>query len=196
MKKPFVLSLSFMILLVACNNNKAKTSAQTQASSDTSQSLPPGENDVIQKRMEVMKSYYPLSAEKVKALFPDSLLELKMTDYKAFNDEGYEVGEAMYGSDDGKELDVTIIDCAGEAGAGKYNIMYVGYLNTESQDDNGYKKSVRFNGDKAIESYDKKQDRYSILFLSRERLLVNVEGTKTGLDIVKQAGVNLNLKTN
>src|SRR5438045_1640801 len=98
MKKPFVLSLSIMILLVACNNNKAKTSTQTQASSDSSQSLPPGENDVIQKRLEVMKSYYPLSAEKVKALFPEDLLELKMKDYKAFNDEGYEVGEAIYGS--------------------------------------------------------------------------------------------------
>lgn len=194
MNKPFVLSVAIAILLVSCNNNKAKTSTQAQASNDTTQNLPASENDAIQKKLEEMKSYYPLSAEKVKSLFPEEFMGMKMSDYKAFNDEGYEVGEAIYTIGDGKEVDVTIQDCAGEAGAGKYNIMFVGYLNTESQDDNGYKKSVRFNGDEAIESYDKKQERYSILFLSRDRLLVNVEGEKTGLDALKQGAGTLFLK--
>jgi hypothetical protein len=196
MKNFFLLFLVFNVLF-ACNNNKAKGSDDNTARNDSMQGVTAAdESDVIQKRMEQMKQLKPLTAEQVKSLFPDELAGMKQSEYKATNSEGYEVGEAHYDSGDGKSLDVTIFDCAGEAGAGKYNIMYVGYLNTESEDNNGYKKSIRFNGDKAIETYDKKQESYSILFLSGDRLLVNVEGEHLELDAVKQAASGLNLKAN
>lgn len=195
--KNFILLLFVFHTLIACNNNKAKGPGDNAAKTDSMQGVTAAnESDIIQKRMEQMKQLNPLTAEQVKSLFPDELAGMKQSEYKATNSEGYEVGEAHYESEDGKSLDVTVFDCAGEAGAGKYNIMYVGYLNTESEDNNGYRKSIRFSGDKAIESYDKKQESYSILFLSGDRLLVNVEGEHIELDAVKQAANSLNLKVN
>ena len=191
----FILFCLLLNVLIACNNNKGKGPGSEATKSDSAQgTMPANEADAIQKTMEQMKQLKPFNADQVKALFPQELAGMKQSGYTPGNNEGYETGEARYDSTDGKALDVTVFDCAGEAGAGKYNIMYVGYLNTEAGDDNGYKKSIRFNGDKAIESYDKKQNRYSILFLSGNRLLVNVEGENMGLDEVKQSASNLNLK--
>jgi len=193
--RSFILLCLVLNSLIACNNNKTKGPADDAAKSDSAQgSMPASETDLIQKRMEQMKQLSPLSSDQVKALFPEEVAGMKQSGYTPANTEGFEVGEARYEAGDGKALDITIFDCAGEAGAGKYNIMYAGYLNTESADENGYKKSIRFNGDKAIESYEKKQGRYSILLLSGDRLLVNVEGENIELDAVKQAAGSLNLK--
>jgi hypothetical protein len=191
----FILFCLLLNALIACNNNKGKGTGTEAAKGDSAQaSMPASEADAIQKTMDQMKQLKPLSAEQVKALFPQELAGMKQSNYSPANNEGYETGEARYESGDGKAMDITVFDCAGEAGAGKYNIMYVVYLNTESEDENGYKKSIRFNGDKAIESFDKKQGRYSVLFLSGDRLLVNVEGENMTLEEVKQAASNLNLK--
>ena len=194
--KNFILPCFVIVfLLIACNNNKAKNSApQDEANSSTE--IITDSSDDVQQRLEQMKELPPLNPDQIKALFPDELAGLKRSGYSGINNEGYEIGEATYTSDDGKELQLTIFDCVGDAGVGKYNIMYLGYINTESADETGYKKPVSFNGEKAIESYEKNQDKYGILFPSGKRFLVNVEGEKTGLDTVKQAASSLNLKIN
>jgi len=181
-------------LLTACNGNKTKNPARDEAKPST-EIIADSAGD-IQQRLEQMKKLAPLSPDQIKALFPEELADLKQSDYRRINNEEYEAGEATYKSDDGKEVHLTIFDCVGEAGVGKYNIMYLGYIDMESEDESGYKKSVSFNGGKAIESYEKKEDKYGILFPSGDRLLINVEGEKTGLDAVKQAAGSLNLKIN
>ncbi|SRR5258706_5045692 len=180
-------------LLIACNSHKSKITTATDEA-QSSADLITDDTDAIQKRLEQMKKLPPLSADQVKALFPEELAGIKQSDYTRINNEGYEAGEATYHSDDGKEVHLTIFDCVGDAGIGKYNIMYQAYINMESGDENGYKKTVDFNGDKAIESYDKKEDKYGILFTSGNRLLVNAEGEKMGLDTLKQAAGGLNFK--
>jgi len=194
--KNFILPCFVTVLLsIACDSNKARNSApQDEAKSSTE--IITDSSDDVQKTLEQMKELTPLNPDQVKGLFPDELSGIKQSDYRRINNEGYEIGEATYKSDDGKELHLTIFDCVGDAGVGKYNIMYLGYINTESGDETGYKKPVSFNGEKAIESYEKNQDKYGILFPSGKRFLVSVEGEKTGLDTVKQAASSLNLKTN
>lgn len=202
--KQFILSSLFAAcLLTACNSNKSKEPAATD---DKSKDKPTtevstdntGQNpaEEIQKRLEQMKKMPALSTDQIKAMLPEELAGMKRSSFNAQSMMGYGIGEAKYKSDDGKQLNLMVYDCVGEAGAGLYNMMYWGAMNMESQDENGYKKSVSFNGGKAIETYEKSQDKYSLLFTSGDRLLVNVEGEKTGLDAVKQAAGSLNLKTN
>lgn len=181
----------FAIISLALANCGPQASKKPQTTKDTPQDIP----DASQQRLEQMKSLEPLSADKVKAMFPDELEGMKLSDYRSINGEGYETGEGSYKSDDGKELLVTVFDCVGEAGVGKYNLMYLGNLNVESKDDNSYKKTIQFNNDKAIESYEKDQDKYSLLFTAANRLLVSVEGTRTGPDIAKDAAKGLNLQS-
>jgi len=189
MKQLFLLSI-ISILLASCNNSGKPT--VTGKDSAASQPLP----DEVEQRLEQMKNLTPLSADKIKAMFPEEVEGMKLSDYRAINNEGYESGEASYKSDDGKELLITIFDCVGEAGVGKYNLMYLGSLSAESKDDNSYTKTIQFNGDKAVESYEKDDDKYSLLFPSANRLLVMIEGERTGPDIAKKAAKDLNLRPN
>jgi hypothetical protein len=103
---------------------------------------------------------------------------------------------ATYKSEDGKELKLSIFDCAGEAGAGIYSMRYWTLWNFQQEDDNGYQKTVDFNGGKAIEKYTKYNEEYGLTYMSGDRFLVNVEGEKTGLEAVKQAAGSLNIKAN
>ena len=148
----------------------------------------------MQSALEKMKKLPALSTEQLKAMLPAELMGMKRASFSANSMLGYGIGEARYKSDDGKEIKVVIYDCVGEAGAGWYSLMFWG-MNMESEDDNGYKKSTTFNGGKAIESYEKNLEKYTLTFGSGNRLLVNVEGENTGLDAVKQAAGSLNLKT-
>jgi hypothetical protein len=103
---------------------------------------------------------------------------------------------ANYKSEDGKELKVSIFDCAGEAGAGIYSLRYWTLWNFQQEDDNGYQKTVDFNGSKAIEKYRKSNEEYGLTYMSGDRFLVTIEGENTGLDLVKDAAKNLNVKAN
>lgn len=192
MKYLFILVAASLCMMVACNNNKqGNTTADTSGKKTES---PEADND--QMKTDHMKGLQGLTAEQVKTLFPEELVGLKRTDYRAINNEGYEVGEAVYTSDDGRELDLTIFDCVGDAGVGKYNIMYLSAVNTQSEDGQDYQKPVDFEGVRAIETYQAKQNRYSLLFPSGDRLLVKAEGIKTGPELVKKAAASLSLKVN
>jgi len=66
----------------------------------------------------------------------------------------------------------------------------------QSESDNGYTKTVDFDGNKAVETYDKGGDRYELTYVASDRLLVTMKGEKTGLDAVRQAAQGLKLKVN
>ena len=78
----------------------------------------------------------------------------------------------------------------------KLDHRYMGGAIYNSQGGMVLASNCSFNGNKAIEKYDKNQDQYSLMFPVSNRLMVNIEGEKIGLDAVKQAANSLNLKTN
>jgi hypothetical protein len=186
-----LIAIAFILFTVPACHNNAKTPLSEK---DSAAAL--AITDEMDNRLDQMKSLTPLSADQIRSMFPEELEGMKLSEYTPINNEGYETGEADYKSDDGKELYVTIFDCVGEAGVGKYNLMYLSSLNTDSKDDDGYKKTINFHGDKAIETYDKNDDRYTILLTAKKRLLIRVEGGKTTLDEVKEVVSHLNLATN
>lgn len=192
--KSHVQILLISILLISCHN-KSKTTSSISDSATLAHRTDEdaGISDEMQARMEKMRSLTPMPAEKIKLMFPGQIDSLKLTDYSGLNNEGYETGEATYASDDGKKIYVTILDCAGDAGVGRFNLMYVAYLGDNWKRDEGYRKIINYRGDKAIESYEKEDDRYTLLFPSNDRLLVKIEGEKTGVDELKQAARQLQL---
>jgi hypothetical protein len=190
MKQFIILITATLCMIVSCNNNKTGNSAVDTTGKKTE---PAGADD-DQKKTDRMKGLQGLTAGQVKTMFPEELGGLKQTEYRAFNDEGYEIGEATYTSDDGKELELTIFDCVGDAGVGRYSIMYLSAVNTQSEDGQDYQKPVDFEGVRAIETYQAKENRYSFLFPAGDRLLVKVVGIKTGPELVKKAGASLSLR--
>jgi hypothetical protein len=199
MKKTTFLLLASLIVLAACNNkskqNTAATNNGTSSTNTTTSSETSTPANDMAKAIEELKGMPALSTDQLKALLPETLLGMKRTGFSANSMAGYGLASGKYKSDDGKELNLIIYDCVGPAGVAFYNMMYLG-MNMEQEDENGYRKTTTFSGIKAIESYDKSEQKYTLTFPSNNRLLVTVEGENTGLDAVKQAAGSLNLKVN
>ncbi|HMG66836.1 MAG TPA: hypothetical protein VK588_04085 [Chitinophagaceae bacterium] len=199
--KSVVFSLiSFVVLLSACNS---KPKAMTITSDDGKSKVSVDVNSVVaassemQKKMEELKKLTPLTTDQLKTMLPDELMGMKRSSFNANSMMGFASAEATYKADaDDKEIELSIFDCAGEAGAGIYSLSYWTKMNMQSETDNGYTKTIDFNGQKAVETYDKSSERYELTYVGSDRLLVTVKGEKIGLDAVKQVAGGLNLKVN
>jgi len=193
-----------IILMLSCSNNREKGKISIKDEKGKTTATFDIKNieeltKVAEKsgdKAEELKKLTPLSTDQLKAMMPEELMGMKRTGVGASSYSGTASGTASYKSEDGKELKVIIYDLAGEAGSSIYSIRYSLLWNYEHEDEFGYQKTEDFNGQKAILNYVKSRDEYSLTFLSNDRLLVTVEGDKTGLDLVKQAANSLNLKIN
>lgn len=199
MKSTISLLLISAVFFAACKNNNPKSMTITSKDGKSKVSVDVNSvaatTDDVQKKLEELKKLTPLTTDQLKAMLPEELVGMKRSSFSANSMMGFATAEATYKkADEDKEMSVSIFDCAGEAGAGIYSLSYWTKMSMQSESDNGYSKTVDFNGKKAVESYEKSGDRYELTYVSSDRLLVNVKGEKTGLDAVKQAAEALNLK--
>ena len=200
--KPVILYLFIATLpIVACKNNNPKTMTVTSKDGKSKVSVDVNSaaavSDDMQKKMEELKKLTPLTADQLKTFLPEQLMGMKRSSFNANSMMGFASAEATYKNEtDDKEIELNILDCAGEAGAGVYSLSYWTKMSMQSESDNGYTKTVDFNGGKAVETYEKGGDRYELTYVASDRLLVTVKGEKTGLDAVKQTAQALNLKVN
>lgn len=189
------------IWLLACNSNRDKITIKGKDGNKATIDLKgvqemakAAENS--QDKAEELKKLTPLTLDQLKALIPEEFMGMKRSSFSANSMMGAAFCEARYKGEEGKEIKLGIYDCAGEAGAGIYSLRYWTLMNFQQEDDNGYQKTVDFNGQKAVEKYQKYNDEYGLTYMASDRFLVNVEGEKIGLDAVKQAANSLNLKVN
>jgi hypothetical protein len=199
MKQIFFILIA--VICFSCNSNKSKgvtvTSEDGKDKVTVDVSQVAAASDDMQKKMEELKKLTPLSTDQLKAMLPEELMGMKRSNFSANSMMGFGSAEATYKNEgEEKEIKLTILDCAGEAGAGIYSLNYWTKMSMQSENDNGYTKTVDFNGGRAVETYDKGSDSYELTFVGSDRLLVSVKGEKTGLDAVRQLGKSLNLKTN
>jgi hypothetical protein len=200
--KPVILCLFIATLpIVACKNNNPKTMTATSKDGKSKVSVDVNSaaavSDNMQKKMEELKKLTPLTTDQLKTMLPEQLMGMKRSSFNANSMMGFASAEATYKNEtNDKEIELNILDCAGEAGAGVYSLSYWTKMSMQSESDNGYTKTVDFNGGKAVETYEKGSDRYELTYVASDRLLVTLKGEKTGLDAVKQTAQDLNLKVN
>lgn len=198
-----LLSLLFLagFVAISCNNSKKKgemtvvsEDGKTKATIDVSQAA--SSADDLNKKMEELKKLTPLTSDQLKALLPEEILGMKRTNFEATSMAGYSVADATYRKDPNDEpyISVSIVDCAGEAGAGYFSMIYWAKMSITRESDDGYTKTVDWKGSRAIENYDKSSDRYEFSYVGADRYLVSLKGGKTGLDLVKQVAETLTLK--
>lgn len=191
--------LATVMLFAACNNNKPKDATIVSDDGKTKVTIDPTgiakSADEVTQKLEELKKLTPLTTDQLKAMLPEEIMGMKRTSFSANSMMGFASADATYKNEgDDKEIRLNIMDCAGEAGAGIYSLNYWTRMNMVSENDNGYTKTVDFNGQKAVEGYQKSNDEYELTYTSSDRLLVNVKGEKTGLDAVKQVAQSLKLK--
>jgi hypothetical protein len=199
--KSIILCLVIMAGSIAACKNRSKTMTITSEDGKSKVSVDVNSaaaaSDDMQKKVEELKKLTPLTTDQLKTMLPEQVMGMKRSSFNANSAMGFASAEARYKNEnDDKEIELSIFDCAGEAGAGVYSLSYWTKMSMQSESDNGYTKTVDFNGGKAVETYEKGSDRYELTYVASDRLLVSVKGEKTGLDAVKQAAQGLDLKVN
>jgi hypothetical protein len=198
--KQLITMVTTFVILVACNSNKDKITVKDEkgnkATIDVSDLKKAAEKmEENKSKSEDLKKLTPLSLDQMKILLPEELMGIKRSSFNTSSAMGFAVGTGRYKGEE-KELKLEIMDCAGEMGANIYNLRFFSLWNYQQEDDNGYQKTIDFNGDKAIEKYSKNSNRYELTYFTGDRFIVNVEGKNTGLDAVKEVAASIKPKVN
>lgn len=197
--KRVIISMLTLSSILSCKGPKDKITIKDEKGnkvasvsiSETAKKLEENNN-----KAEELKKLAPLTLDQVKALIPNELLGMPRSSFSANSSMGYAVAKGTYKGEGDKELNIEIIDCAGEMGAAWYSMRFFSMWNFQQEDDNGYQKTIDFKDGKAIEKYTKSNERYELTYFGNERFIVNVDGEKLSLDEVKKVAGDLSLKVN
>jgi hypothetical protein len=186
--------LSATILLAACKNNKPKEVTIPTGDGDGKVTIDvnqAGKNaEEIQKRTEDLGKLTPLTTDQLKALLPETLMGTKRSDYNVANAMGYGMATAKYKINDSTNIELSINDCAGTAGAGFYT-MSIGMYNFEQDNDREYTKTISYGDGKAYEHCEKARVDCSLTWFAGDRYMVILRGDNVNADGLKAAGKEL-----
>ncbi|MBP8114674.1 MAG: hypothetical protein KAY50_04900 [Chitinophagaceae bacterium] len=198
MKRFLLLSLIFLIIATACNNNKKADSSAVNEDSTTIES-PDAEKmqnaaEDMEKKKEELSKLKPLTMDELKALLPETLMGTARTSFDVNSSMGAGLATAEYTLTDSTSVSLSIYDCAGSAGAGIYSLQFLGMMNMQQESDDEYTKTVEFNGANAFEHCDKTSNDCTFTYFAGGRYLVTLEGDNVGAETLKQAARALNIK--
>ncbi|MFL5774056.1 MAG: hypothetical protein ACJ75F_12920 [Flavisolibacter sp.] len=187
--KQRVLAVILSVFLFACkgpNKEAPKPEVAVKAAAV--------EVDPMTKKMDELKKLSPLGMDQLKELLPDTLLGIKRTNFSYNSAMGYSLAQADYEKNNKTDIRMVVYDCAGQAGAEWYSMNYLTKSTMEAANENGYTKTVDFNGGKAIENYDKTINVTTFTYLANDRILVVLTGRNVKSDDLKVAAEKLKMK--
>lgn len=197
MKSLFIYAMAIGLFFSACKGKDNKTTITTD-DGKTTLTVDPSKTETVanemEKKTEELKKLAPMTLDQIKAMLPEELLGMKRSSFNANAMMGFASADAEYKKDDTSNVKLTVMDCAGEAGSSFYALNYWTKMTMESQNDQGYTKTVDFMGGKAVEDYKKYNNSYTLTFTANDRLLITLQGQNVSLDVLKDAAKALNLK--
>lgn len=193
--KKILLALAVLSLVACKKNEESKTNDSSTSIGDVVNGAKTLNNltesmDDIQKNADKLKEMAPLSNDEIKAALPETVLGLKRTEYNAGNNAmvGLVTADAKYSDGTDKDIEVSIMDGAGEAGSGMISLLMMGLkAESEKNDEQGYEKTTNFNNIRATISEHKNGDltESQIHYIVKDRYVIKIEGENYTLDQLK-----------
>lgn len=201
MKKIHAIALSLVVVLTACSKNEDGTTTVTIPAVPSLPSIP-SLNDVtnaasqinnlgsinktteeVKQTIESLKALTPVSNEQLKSLMPESFNSVKRSSFEISKKLGASTLKCVF-----KEADVTyemtIYDGAGEIGSGVAAMKLLSMnLDSESENDKGYKKTITMGNSKGSEVQTGKDTgniKNEINLLVANRFFLEITATGTG----------------
>jgi hypothetical protein len=139
----------------------------------------------MQKDIEELQVLEPLTNEELKAWLPDEIKGMKRISFKAGQMGMVQIAsvEAVYANEDkSKKFKIEVIDGAGEMGAAATAAMRMMFaMDFEEEDENKTRRTVKKDGNKAIEEYRKNNNHSSIELMEGNRFYIKATGTNMDL---------------
>jgi hypothetical protein len=189
--KQLILSGILAVFLLSACNNKKKTAQVTIEDGKEKVTIDSG---FLQKQIESLQELSPLSQEELKSVLPAELMGAKGSDYMTRSAVGTGFANAEYKINDSTKIIMSLWDCGRPGGAGYLNRQYMAMPNSAYENDDEYKKPVDFNGQKALEQCQKKNNRCSFTYFGGTRFLVVLTGFYVDMEALKKAAGQLKLK--
>lgn len=203
--KHFFIGVIISGMLISCGGNK---SSEGDDSSSMGISDAIGGLRNLNKAGEVAKDWEkiqeklvaetPRTNDEIKALFPENIAGMNRKSFSVGDAQmmGVNGGEASYGNDEGKSVDVAVMDGAGEIGASMI-AMYAITLAMEREEvtETGYNKTTQFNGNRATVKENTYDDRIDseIITLIADRYIVTLSGSGLSFKELEKVYNELNL---
>jgi len=175
----------------SCSSNK-KTDAESKETAVKSMTAAPV--DEKEKKTEELKKATQLTLEQIRVLLPGELSGVREKNYQASTQFGYGLATVEYPQAKTRGIKVTLYDCAGESGYVNYFENYWNHLNSQSETETEFKKTIDFEGGKAIETYKKDMNLSTLTFVVRGRLVVVLEGKNMAPGELEAAAKQLHAK--
>ncbi|NLY24545.1 MAG: hypothetical protein GX042_05965 [Bacteroidales bacterium] len=205
--KHFFISMMIGGMLISCGGNKSSEDDES-ASTGISETIGGLRNlnkaaDAAkdwEKTQEKLVTKTPLTNDEIKAVFPETLAGMKRSSFTVGESQmmGVNSGQASYSDGEGKSVEVSVMDGAGETGAAMV-AMYVMTLSvdTEQQTETGYTKTTKFNGNRATVSENKQDDwvNSEITTLVSDRYIVSLDASGMSLKELEKVFDELNLNS-
>ena len=185
-----------LLIMIACNNNKSSEGITVASGNGATTNAPneSQESDATRKKTEELQKLSPYTLDQMTTFLPEELTGTKRSNFSANSVNGAPYAEGSYPINDSSGIEVSIFDCAGDAGVGIYNMQYSNLMNFQMVSEEEYTKTIDFHGNTAIEHSKKDNSNSSFVFLASDRLLVTLEGRNVGVDMLKKAAESLIVK--
>ncbi len=185
MKKVF-LGICAIAICFSCKDNpvskKIKETRETVSNSTNAVK----EINKMGDDLKELQKMEPLTNEELKEWLPDEINGMKRTGYKAGQTSYMKIAsiEATYTNEDkSKKFNFQVIDGAGQMGASATAGMRM-MFSQDFEEENEYKtrRTVKRDGNKAIEEYKKNNNSSNIQLMENGRFYIKANGTNMDID--------------
>lgn len=168
-----IITSCFLLFLVSCNNSKKSDSPagkdDTTAAKTTTTATGP------EQFLEELRNLTPLGSDELKAKLPATIMGAAVTDAEYNVSMGAGLVTGQYVVSDSSKITLNIYDCAGDGGAGVYNMQYTNMIDVKIENENDYTKPITIGGVKGYEQCQKQSNDCSITWFAGKRFLVSME---------------------
>lgn len=183
--KNIIISVFVFSLLIGCDNPVSKKIKETKENvSNTTKAVQEINN--IQEDMKQLQEMEPLTNDELKAWLPDEIDGMKRISYKAGQMGMVQIAsiEAVYANEDkSKKFKVEVIDGAGAMGsAATMGMRMIFSQDFEEETEYKIRRTVTKKGVKAVEEFQKNNNRSTIEFMKDERFYIKATGTNMSID--------------
>lgn len=174
------------VLFAACKDNPVVKKAKEAKESITNTQNVIKESTKMQDDIKELSEATPLTNDEMKAWLPEDVDGMKRTAFKtgAMGMMNIASVEATYATEDkSRSFKVEVIDGAGEMGALSTAGLRMAFsMDFEEETESKTRKTVKKNGVKAIEEYDKRRNQSVIQFMQDNRFYIKATGTNMEID--------------
>lgn len=154
------------------------------------------ELDEIEEDADVLINATPLTNDQLKAFLPEELQGLPRRSFTVGDQAllSMATAEANYENEEGQSIDLSLMDGAGETGSAVIQMQRLGLSRDfEKQTEDGYEKSIDFEGYRGTEEYSKYRDvgNANLTVLVANRFVIALSAKDVSMEDLKKAARSL-----